>query len=606
MVGAAAALAVVLSAGCGGRQKLGDRRSAAEIEPAALVATPTRGGSVATARVRFYVDAGYRQHNPDVRAELGRVLAAASQVLGPTIGVTLELAEVRDWRPIQGSTLQGDLTQLEDLDPAADVDWVVGLTAPLGHVSSDLDKLGAAQRLGRHLVLRSLNDEAELALLSDVLGSLPARRRQELWGRRRRHQQAVLFLHQLGHSLGAMHVTDSTRLMSTSYDSKQAGFAADNAGLMRAAATARLAPGGRGAPEREWKAVLAYVHQHAWEGWNEDEKSALTADLEGRLKELAEAGAGMALSDKVRPADRETFRTAERLAKAGSPLDAWTELEPLIGFYPDERGVQLLACRLAVAAKRDSSAVAARCGQAARLAPAQAEPHLRLAQARAGDKDTAAALAEARRADQLLAAGGGGTALDAELAALYQQLGAVTWAEGAARRAGKAGTAVLTWARGVRARYGLTAGGPVPPAKDADYVAAVRQVLTAVYSQKFGEAEKLAAAMRQAYGKAAGIDAALCDLEIRRHNYPAARAHCQEALARDAGEAWAHYLLGLLDKHGRKPADAIKHLERAVALDPTLQNAYQVAVELCTAQGRTADASRLRSAYQKQFGSALP
>lgn len=592
--------------GCGGRQKAGERRSAKEIEPAALVATPTAGGPVGAARVRFYVDAAYRQQNPDAQAELKALLASASRVLGPTIGVTLELAEVRDWRPTQGSTLQGDLAQLEDLDPADDVDWVVGLTAPLGHVSSDLDKLGAAERLGRHLVLRSLNDEAEMALLSDVLGSLPSREREALWARRRRHEQTVLFLHQLGHALGAMHVTDSVRLMGTSYGSSQAGFAPENAGLMRAAVTARLAPGGRQAPQREWKAVLEYVHQHAWEGWNQDEKSALTSDLEGRLKELAEAGAGMALSDKVRPADREKFRAAERLATAGSPLDAWTELEPLIGFYPDERGVQLLACRLAVAAKRDASAVAARCGQAARLAPDQAEPHLRLAQARASDKDTAAALAEARRADQLLAAGGGGTALDAELAALYQELGAVTWAEGAARRAGKAGHAVLTWARGVRARYGLTAGGPVPAAREADYVAAVRQVLTAVYGQKFGEAEKLAAAMRHTYGKAAGIDAALCDLEIRRRNYPVARARCQEALARDAGEAWAHYLLGLLDKHDHKTADAIQHLERAVALDPTLQNAYQVAVELCTAAGRTADASRLRAAYQKQFGSPLP
>jgi tetratricopeptide (TPR) repeat protein len=307
----------------------------------------------------------------------------------------------------------------------------------------------------------------------------------------------------------------------------------------------------------------------------------------------------MVLGAKVRADDRDKFRAAERLHDAGRAADAWEELEPLIEFYPDEPSVQVLACRLAVAAQRDRSLVVKRCGRAADLAASDPEPHLRLAQSHAAGGDTGKAIAAAQEASRRLGKGGV-AALRVELGDLYRTLGAVTWAEAAGD------PEVVAWARATRARYGLPPGGPVAPDKEAAYVAAIRALLQLVYDRKFAEAEKRAGQIRRDFGDAAGVDASLCDLEIRRRKYPAARARCEKALERYPDSAWAHYLLALLDKKDKKIDAAIRHLERAIALDPELEHAYQVSADIYRTAGRTADLEKLRKAYKDKFGRDLP
>jgi predicted Zn-dependent protease len=406
----------------------------------------------------------------------------------------------------------------------------------------------------------------------------------------------VLLLHELGHTLGAMHVTGDVSIMAPGYHVAQSSFEVPNARLMAVAARARL--GGSKEPGREWRAVLDYIHQHPWSGWNEDERDGIVTELESRVKAASEGGAGMPLAGKVRAEDREKFRAAERLVGAGRPADAWEQLEPLIDFYPDEPSVQLLSCRVAVAADKDRALVATRCERAMQLAPDDPEPNLRLAQAAIATKDLAKATAAAEQAHKKLAAMTPG--VRKELAAVWKELGAVTRAE----EAGKGDAEVTGWARALRARYGI-APGVVAPEREAAYVAAIRELLKLVYARKFDAAEAHAAQMRKEYGDAAGIDASLCDLEVRRKKYPAARALCDKAIKRYGDEAWAHYLLGLLDKHDQKPAAAIQHLEKAIALDPELENAYQVLAGLYGA-ARKDDAARLRKAYKEQFGRDLP
>jgi tetratricopeptide (TPR) repeat protein len=148
-------------------------------------------------------------------------------------------------------------------------------------------------------------------------------------------------------------------------------------------------------------------------------------------------------------------------------------------------------------------------------------------------------------------------------------------------------------------------GGPIPIDRESEYVNGVGELLSAVYSRKFAEADALAARLQRNFGNAAGIHAARCDLEIRRRRYPVARAQCRDAIRLYPDSAWAHYLIGLLDKHDRKSAAAIEHLERAIALYPELKHAYQVADELYQQLGRAADRKRLAEAYRAQFGGDL-
>jgi len=606
----AAALAALLAAvaACSGSEatRVRHRKTAASLEPARLRPTPTEGPALGTARVRVYADSAYRTQNPGHTLEIQRLFGKVSRLLELTIGLRLEVTEVRDWKREGGNDLQAALAELEYLDPAQDVDWVVGMVNALGQVSSELHQLGYARVLGRHVVLRGLNDAAEVLLLEEVLSSLGARQRQELYSRRKRHKEQVLVLHELAHTLGAMHVTDARDFLYPSYENTQAGFGKQNARLMRAAASARMAPDGRD-DQREWRAVLDYLRQNPWDGWNEDEKSQLMTELDSRVRDL-QAGKQDALSEKLRPADREHFRAAERLEAAGRAADAWEEVEPLIEYYPDEPGVHRLACRLAVAAGRDRSSIESRCARAVQVTPNDAEPHLRLAQAYLAAKENARSLASARKAMELLEGGGevpGADRMWADLAAHFQGLGAVSLAEKAASRA-KDGKEIAEWARLTRARYGMAPGGPVKPEREAEYVAGIRELLTAVYDRRFPEAEKRAAALQRSFGGAAGIASARCDLEIRRRRYPAARAHCREALRRYKDSSWAHYLTGLLDKLDKRTAAAIEHIERAIALDPELEHAYQIAAEMYGQSGRQADRKRIADAFKAKFGRDMP
>ena len=602
-----AALLALAAAGCvGGGTRARQRRTAASLVPAVIKPTPTEGGSLGTARVRVYADAAYRSQNPGHSLEIRRLVSRCNDILEPTIGLRLEVVDVRDWQRQGGSDLKASLSDLEYLDAGQDVDFVFGFVNALGQVSTELHELGYARVLGRHLVVRGLNDAAEVSLLEEVLDTLSTKQRQELYSRRKRHKEEVILLHEVGHTLGAMHVTDARDILNPTYESTQWRIAPENAGLMRVAATARMARGQRD-EQGEWRAVLTYLRAHPWQGWNEDEKAELVAEAENRVRSIAE-GAGATLGQTVRPADREHFHAAERLEAAGRAADAWEELEPLLDFYPDEAEVQRFACRLSVAAERDRSAIEARCAAAAKVAPGDAEPHLRLAQGYFAGKDTARAIDSARKAQELLekaSADGRSDKLWGDLAILLQQLGAVSWAEKAAARTDKRKD-VAEWARLSRVRYGVAPGGPVPPEREAEYVSGVRDLLSAVYERKFPEAEKRAAALQRSFRGAAGIEAALCDLEIRRHRYPEARSHCRESLRRYRDESWAHYLTGLLDQHDKASKSAAQHLERAIALDPELDHAYQMLGQLYTEMGRAPDRKRLGEAYKAKFGRDLP
>ncbi|HYU15238.1 MAG TPA: hypothetical protein VEL05_04180 [Candidatus Acidoferrum sp.] len=615
---AAIAALLAASAGCafGATRAAYEARTAARLEPAAVEPTPTEGGSVGVLRVRVFVDEDYRAQNRRHSQEIGRLFARASALLEPTVGLRLEVVEVADWKRRSGDDLQAVLDELVSLDPAEDVDLVVGMISGLARVEVQLHHLGMARVFGHHLVLRGLNDAVEVKELDRALGTVDEKVRRGLYARRRQHKELVILLHEIAHTLGGLHVTAPGDLLHWQYDHQQSSFGADNAQLMRAVAAAKLAKG----PEAGagWRLVLARVRVNPSQGWNEDEKAELVTELEELSRGESSAGErkGEAIGDAVRASDRERFRAAERLEGAGRPLDAWEELEPLIDYYPDEPGVQRFACRLAVAAERDRASVETRCSHAAQLGPGEADPQLRLAQWYLAGGDKAKSLAAAHKALELLqrsaagATGGSGEDPGAErtwldLARHFQALRAVTWAEKAAAGTSKAKD-VAEWARATRVRFGMPAGGAIPPEREGEYVAGVSELLQAVYSRQYADAEKRAASLERTFRGAPGIHAARCDMEVRLHHYPAARAQCRAALRLYADSAWAHYLIGLLDKHDKNPAAALEHLERAIALDPDLKHAYEVAGDLYKQLGRAEDRKRLGEKYRAHFSHELP
>lgn len=607
----ALATALLLS-GCGGSSHSRPPKPPpdfpSELLPAELTPTPT-GEKVSTVKVRVYADDDYRAQTINWERKLSVLLRRVNKVLGPTAGLELELERTSSWsRKSSSSDMDAMLAELEELDSGSGVALVVGLTSALPQVTSSIHQLGIARPLGKHMVIRGLNDTKEVAVLGAALRRLSDESRDKLWSIRKKHKETVIFLHELGHVLGAMHVKLDGTMLYPTYDVKIARFSPETAKLMRIAASFRASE--KRDRRAELEALRAYLAATKWPGWVPEEKSALEQLIAQKLAGPAEAPAteAAALSDQVRPADRKTYRAALDLADSGKYLEAWAKAEALFEFYPDEPALAVLACRLASAQKR--SDVADRCSRAAELAPENVTPTIEVALAAAAGGDNQRAVAKLDEARgrllglQLEAASAWG-----ELAAAYRKLQLPALAADAAGRSGGSADDVATWASRLMARYGVPPLGSrdhrLPPELDVEYIDAVKGVLKQVYAHKFAAAEKLAEAARRRFGPTSGVEAALCDLEIRRRRYPQARAHCRRALTRLESDSWAHYLLGLLEQRDKHRGRAIEHLARAIALDPELRHAYQVLAGLYRQAGKTSELGELESSYRATFGSNL-
>src|SRR2546423_14919774 len=103
------------------------------LEPAKLeVAAPVAADRPLRAlKVRAWLDDDFRAQILHSDERIRRMFARASEVLGPALGVKLELVEQKNWSHRGGGTLDEPLEALEKLDPGDDVDLVIGFTSAL-------------------------------------------------------------------------------------------------------------------------------------------------------------------------------------------------------------------------------------------------------------------------------------------------------------------------------------------------------------------------------------------------------------------------------------------------------------------------------------------
>jgi Flp pilus assembly protein TadD len=60
----------------------------------------------------------------------------------------------------------------------------------------------------------------------------------------------------------------------------------------------------------------------------------------------------------------------------------------------------------------------------------------------------------------------------------------------------------------------------------------------------------------------------LADVCLDRNDLPAAEAHLRKLLEQDHDDAQSHHSLGLLLEESGRAAEAVRHFDRALALDP--------------------------------------
>jgi predicted Zn-dependent protease len=605
----ALAAAAVVAVACSGAspQPMHPHADLTKVMPADFDPGTKHTGEVKVAKVRAYADADYRARTPKWKDRITDELDYANSLLTPMLGVRLELTDVVEWdHDAPDAPLRETLAALTQAAPADDVHWVIGFTSPPTEPTNAFDELGAGEMFGYHIVLRGYDDEAQTAAFHKQFPDVPIKDAGDALDARRRHKQTCLLLHQLGHTLGAIHETDPSWIIHATYDPQQATISERNRELMSLALDDRLKIKEMRDKVATATALLSAIEKNDWGGWvageKDDETNSLRAIIDSAKKGQTAADIPAAIYDQ--------YSHAERLMQQGKQKEALNELDPLIAAYPGNAQIRLLVCKTQLAQKGPpSDAAKEACGRAAELAQGDPGPYLVMATAYATASDKPSARAQlAQAADKVPNLPSDKSAAWMQIAGLYQVLGDVTHAEDAAQQAGGNDQQIAPWAKRTRARYGDPRDGAkwhVTADNEADYVDAVRKMLDLVYASKYDAAEAAARAADKRWPGSPGIASARCDLAVRQNQDAEAASHCKAAIAAFPGDSWALYLQGILELKQRDPRPGIASLQKAITADPELAQAWRALGKALERAGDTADLEKLKTDYQAAFGTPL-
>lgn len=571
--------------------------------PATLEATKPREGDPRPLVVRVWADPAIRA-DATWKDRITDEVDYANQLLAPMLGVRLEIGAMKDWDHA-AAELGTAAKELATADPGDGATWVIGYIAAPDSAQTALNDLGAGELLGKHIVVRGWAAAAETELIAPKLpAGLPKTEKSEVLGAHRRHKQAVVLLHTLARTLGAIAENDPSWIQNNAYSAKQSTFSERNRALLQIGVDGRAAQ----KPDPEIASrLLESIEASEWGGWVAGEHDAVV----GQLRNVIDAAhAGETAADV--PADAyPQYDRARNMARRGQHDQAIAELEPLLAAYPANATMRLLVCDIELHKAGPGSAGAKKaCGRVIELAPGDPRPHVTIAGAHLAAKDIAGARAELVLAEGKVANLPHPEDGWVELAQVYQSIGAITWAEAAIGKSGAKDHPVAQWARTTRARYGVPATGKfaIKPEDEAAAVTAVRQILDAVYATKFSDAARAAKTAEKRWPKLPGLAAARCDLDLRQEQLASAKQRCSAAIAADPGASWGQYLMGIIVMRGTRDSDTrtgIEHLRKAIAADPELGQAWRA---LGKALHRAKDKdglAQLRADYQARFGQAL-
>jgi hypothetical protein len=109
------------------------------------------------------------------------------------------------------------------------------MVGALPRQTDSLHEVGMATILGKHLVVRAAARIGEHDAINAAFNELSQDERARLERLRKRHRAVAVFLHEVGHCLGAIHENDARSLMNRAYDPKMSGSGDGAVALMRVA-----------------------------------------------------------------------------------------------------------------------------------------------------------------------------------------------------------------------------------------------------------------------------------------------------------------------------------------------------------------------------------
>lgn len=628
-------VAAAALAGCFSSPAEREAKVAREVAPATM-----EGGAPAAAvrqilKLRVYADASHRTRDPSWDLHVRELVEQVNRLLAPKFAVRLEVSNTRVWERSAGDDLQAALAELQTIDAGEDTGWIVGLVGAAREVTNDVHAMGTSVTLGRHMVLRGINDPAEFSALGSQLEGIAEFERGNVYRQRRAHKELVMFLHHLGHTLGAPHTRDPLSIMAGTYDPQTRDL-----GVL---------------VTRVFALGLAYRDQlfdtgavAAWHGklnvlLIREAAEADTADL-ARVRDAIEHPWRSKQAGIARPKKREfdnltkeTFTHAETYANSGRLKEAWTLANVMIEKHPDNERLLDFGCNvrasIVIGAPADhpsrAKAFAEERELCARAADASdlvtSEVFLARLDALAGN--TGSALQQAREVDKKLSATPATptpptpatpedpkVAEDARtawtnIANIYAQLGCIVSAERAGKFAGGEGAATIaTWSVAARRQQGLPLGQDVGvnAANDCEYAAILREAREGLAVGHLRDVRSLLSSGLGKFPKAPGLQVIGCELEARQGHQKEAREQCTRALATYDELVRAHQLLGFMEARAGNTAAAVQHLLRAVELDPDLESAWSDLAKLYMYDKNGNALAALREAYKTKFGKDMP
>lgn len=333
-----------------------------------------------TLRARFYYDPAFAQLEGNVQHHLEERVRSVNDVLQGALHARIEIESVRQLpENIPSETdLELALTKLNEQDDGGDVDVVIGLIGALPRASFSFFDLGRAQLLGKHIVLRSMSSPDEIRQL-DTYDTIDPQERSRVYQQRKRHKEATVMLHEIGHSLGALHVRDPASIMHASYESSAQAFAPHNLELMELALAERLRP----SEEQDLRALATAIKLRlqaaAWEGFVDQERTEHLARLEAFItaadnaaKASAVAQAQVAASHRdtsgLSEADRKVLAELDDKRDQGERAAVYKGLRALAQKYPDTYFLQHETCDLGMKLRRSFNEIRPYCDRVAAAA----------------------------------------------------------------------------------------------------------------------------------------------------------------------------------------------------------------------------------------------
>jgi hypothetical protein len=377
-----------------GQSKAEQRHAAQRQAPATLGAREGSGAAAARSAelrplsVRAHATPEYVAETIDWQRQLGESVDAANAVLRE-LHVRMVVQSASTWRPENASgTLETNLEQLRALDAGGDVDFVLGLVGSLPRVEFSFHELGMAGLLGKHMVVRAMNDAAEFKAIQEYLDELDERERHKLYEARKRHKNAAVLLHELGHALGALHVTNAKDLMHPRYSSEAGAFGTETRALLVIALRYPKYATDREANRHVIEQSLEQLKKQPSPAWVPGERESRISLLESMqaqpsapapsatrtsLRAGAAAPPNAAMTSQPGPdvarSDRTLYDRATRSLAAKRARDAWSTAEPLFEKYPNDYAIQELRCNIATGLSLSWDETRAHCRPVMALTP---------------------------------------------------------------------------------------------------------------------------------------------------------------------------------------------------------------------------------------------